>query len=234
MSETLKQRVAVHLEAGVKPSLKGRRVVLKDVVLVRADGTETAAAAEARRLRPNINLSFWSGETERQRNRVFAYDREGGRHTVQRKAGEQVVTRLGRRFYEEAPQTEWIFHLPIVNVRNGQQFNERYIDLTPQVLLNIFGPDAPEGKLLSKLTRTRGDQETLDRLIAQFKQYFPPGMHLGAQWEYEDVDEAVHTEVDNKELKYSMMRTGLRDGSRTVDVLLDRVVFGAPVTSYDL
>ena len=63
----MKQRVAVHLEAGVKPSLKGRRIVLKDVVLVRADGTETAGAAEARRLRPNINLSFWSGETERQK-----------------------------------------------------------------------------------------------------------------------------------------------------------------------
>ena len=110
MSETLKQRVAVHLEAGVKPSLKGRRIVLKDVVLVRADGTETAGAAEARRLRPNINLSFWSGETERQKNRVSAYDREGGRHTVQRKG--QVVTKLGRRFYDEAPQTEWIFTCP--------------------------------------------------------------------------------------------------------------------------
>ena len=59
-------------------------------------------------------------------------------------------------------------------------------------------------------------------------------MHLGAEWEYEDVDDAVRAEVDNKELKYSMMRAGLRDGSRTVDVLSDRVVFGAPVTSYDL
>ena len=39
MNETLKPRVAVHLEAGVKPSLKGRRIVLKDVVLV---GGQTA------------------------------------------------------------------------------------------------------------------------------------------------------------------------------------------------
>ena len=173
MSGALKERVRRHLEEGISPSLKGKRVVLKDVVLVRADGTETPVAQEARRLRPNINLSFWSGETERQKNRVFAYDREGGRHTVQRRAGEQVVTKLGRRFYEEAPQTEWIIHLPVVNVRNGEPFNPRYIDLTPTKLKNIFGPNSPEGELLAKLNRTRGDQETLDRLIAQYRKYFP-------------------------------------------------------------
>ena len=78
MSEALKERVRRHLEAGLQPSLKGRRAVLKDVVLVRADGRETPVVEEARRLKPNINLSYWSGETERQKNRVFAYDREGG------------------------------------------------------------------------------------------------------------------------------------------------------------
>ena len=77
-SEALKERARRHLEADVGPSLKGRRVVLKDVVLVRADGRETPVVEEARRLKPNINLSYWSGETERQKNRVFAYDREGG------------------------------------------------------------------------------------------------------------------------------------------------------------
>ena len=58
MSETLKERVRKHLEAGGRPTLKGRRVVLKDVVLVRADGRETPVAQEARRLKPHINLSF--------------------------------------------------------------------------------------------------------------------------------------------------------------------------------
>ena len=48
-----------------------------------------------------------------------------------RESGEQVVTKLGRRFYEEAPQTEWIINLPMAYVRNGQTFNNRYIDLTP-------------------------------------------------------------------------------------------------------
>ena len=78
MSEALKERVRRHLEAGLQPSLKGWRVVLKDVVLVRADGRETPVVEEARRLKPNIDLSYWSGETERQKDRVFAYDREGG------------------------------------------------------------------------------------------------------------------------------------------------------------
>ena len=67
MNETLKERARKHLEAGAQPTLKGRRVVLKDVVLVKADGRETPVSQEARRLKPNINLSFWSGETERQK-----------------------------------------------------------------------------------------------------------------------------------------------------------------------
>ena len=68
MSEPLQERVRKHLEEGVSPSLKGRRAVLKDVVLVRADGRETPVAIEARRLKPNIDLCFWSGETERPKN----------------------------------------------------------------------------------------------------------------------------------------------------------------------
>ena len=166
------KRAREHLEAGVEPSLKGRRVVLKDVVLVRADGRETPVAQEARRLRPNINLSFWSGETERDKNRVFAYDRDGQKHTVQRKAN---VTKLGRRFYEESPQTEWIIHLPVVNVRNGQKFNERYIDLTPDVLKTIYVPTDPEYELL-KLNRTRGDEESLNRMIRQYSTYMPQAL----------------------------------------------------------
>ena len=62
---------------------------------------------------------------------------------VQRRAGEQVVTKVGRRFYEETPQTEWIIHLPVVNVRNEENFNGRYIDLTPEKLKSIYSPEAP-------------------------------------------------------------------------------------------
>ena len=74
----------------------------------------------------------------------------------------------------------------------------------------------------------------MGKLIAQYGKYLPPGRVLGGELQYEDEDHAAHTEVDNKELKYSALRTGSRDGERTVDVILDRVVFGAPVASYDL
>ena len=61
------KRAREHLEAGVEPSLKGRRVVLKDVVLVRADGREAPVARGTMRVRPDIDLGYWSGGTERQR-----------------------------------------------------------------------------------------------------------------------------------------------------------------------
>ena len=56
-----------------------------------------------RRVAPNIDFSYWSGETERQKHRIFALGREGKQH-----AG-----RVGR---------------PVANVRNGEKFNERCID----------------------------------------------------------------------------------------------------------
>ena len=104
-----------------------------------------------------------------------------------------MATKAGRRFYEEAPQTEWIIHLPVVNVRSGQQFNERYIDLTPETLTSIYNPDRPEYALL-KLNRARGDQATLDRMMNQYRAYLPPGTILDSQWEYEDLDEGARVE----------------------------------------
>ena len=137
-------RVHKHLEAGVQPSLKGRRVVLKVVVLVRAGGRDTPVAQEARRLVPHVDLSYWSGNVEGQRDRVVAYDCEGKKHTVtQREAGEHVAMQAGRMFYEEAPLTEWLTHLPMVDVHNGQTFNECYIGMTPEKLKSIYSPEAP-------------------------------------------------------------------------------------------
>ena len=71
--------------------------------------------------------------------------------------GRANVTKLGRRFYEESPQTEWVIHLPVVNVRNNKKFSERYIDLTPDVLETTYEPADPDYELL-KLNRTRGDE----------------------------------------------------------------------------
>ena len=78
-----------------------------------------------------------------------------------------MATKAGRRFYEEAPQTEWISHLPVVNVRNGQTLNKRYIDLPPEGLKSIYSPEAP-GYALLKLNRTRGGQESSDSMMSQY------------------------------------------------------------------
>ena len=43
------RRIAKHLDSGIKPTISERRVVLQDVVIVRASGQEAPAAEEARR-----------------------------------------------------------------------------------------------------------------------------------------------------------------------------------------
>ena len=61
-SAAMQRRIASHLAAGVTPSVCGNRVVLQDIVLVRATGDRTPAAAEAQRqaeaLGINLNMSF--------------------------------------------------------------------------------------------------------------------------------------------------------------------------------
>ena len=61
-SNAMQRRIAAHLAAGVTPSVRGNRVMLQDVVLVRATGDRAPAAAEARRqadeLGINLNMSF--------------------------------------------------------------------------------------------------------------------------------------------------------------------------------
>ena len=76
-----------------------------------------------RRIAPNIDFSYWSGETKRQKNRIFALGREGKEHT----------DRVGRP-------------LARANVRNGEKFNERCIGLTPHFVekyLQAWRPKIP-------------------------------------------------------------------------------------------
>ena len=105
VSAAMRRRVSNHLDAGYLPSAKGNRVVLRDISLVQANGTETPAANEVRLQAASrgipINLSFWDKDTSTmtQGNRTFAYDIAGNSHiVVQRRGGERVVTKQGRRF----------------------------------------------------------------------------------------------------------------------------------------
>ena len=105
VSAAMRRRVSNHLDAGDMPSAKGNRVVLRDISLVQANGTQTPAANEVRLQVASrgitINLSFWDKDTATmtQGNRTFAYDIAGNSHIVaQRRLGEGVVTKQGRRF----------------------------------------------------------------------------------------------------------------------------------------
>ena len=67
VSPALKRRIANHLDAGYQPTLNGRRVVLRDVVLIRSSGDEAPAAAEVRRQAASrgidIDITYWDRET---------------------------------------------------------------------------------------------------------------------------------------------------------------------------
>ena len=99
-------------------------MVLRDISLLQANGTETPAANEVRLQAASrgiaINLSLWGKDAAMmtQGNKTFAYNIAGASHIVaRRRLGEKVVTKQGRRFYEEAPQTQWIVHVPIIPLR---------------------------------------------------------------------------------------------------------------------
>ena len=156
VSGALARRIANHLAAGYTPSLKGKRVVLRDVVLVRSDGREAPAAAEVRRQAATfdipMDISFWdrNAAVERQGNRVFAYDIDGNRHLIAHpRRGQRVVTVVGRRLYAEMPQTQWIARIPIVHVRthpDGRQrtSNAQTVDMTPEIIQDLFPQGSEE------------------------------------------------------------------------------------------
>ena len=127
VSAAMRRRITNHLDAGFLPSVKGNRVVLRDISLMQANGTETPAATEVRLQAASrgipINLAFWDTNTAAvtQGNQTFAYDIAGNRHIVARKRlGERVATKQGRRFYEEAPQTQWTVHVPVIPYRKSE------------------------------------------------------------------------------------------------------------------
>ena len=216
------------LDAGLRPALKGTRLVLGKLVLVRADGEETKHAEAVREL--GVPVNFWDRGTERKGNRVYGKDINGNRYMLSHmKNGQRVVTKKGRRFYNEAPVTEWIIHLPIANRRNEKLFDHRWHDMTPEIMENLFETDTEEYKLL---TRTMNTTEP-ERMMTEWQRMFPPGMVLPQDWEYKDRDPGVDVIVDpTKTLTYSLHKTGR--GGRTVDTVLDRVVFGEPITPFDL
>ena len=156
VSAALKRRIANHLDAGYQPSINGRRIVLRDVILIRSSGDEAPAAAEVRRQAASrgidIDISYWDREAaaEQQGNKSFAFDITGHKHLIVHKRNSQrVVTTQGRRFYAEAPQTKWLVHVPVVNRRVHSDsdtyvyFGHRIITMTEDMMQVLFPPIVP-------------------------------------------------------------------------------------------
>ena len=79
--------------------------MLKDVVLIRANGERAPAASEAERQATTrgirLDIAFWNSEREvhHRDNRIISYDKQGVGHTIARKVkDENVATKTGRRF----------------------------------------------------------------------------------------------------------------------------------------
>ena len=74
-------------------------------------------------------------------------------------------------------------------------------------------------------------------MMAFWAKYFPANMVIPKAWEYEDSAPDIQIVVDRDRLPltYSAQYTGItRTGRRTIDTFLDQVVFGIPITGFDL
>ena len=72
-------------------------------------------------------------------------------------------------------------------------------------------------------------------MMAKWKEIFPPGWVIPETWEYGDIDPDVDIVVDGLPMTFSAQYTGVtRSGERTIHTFLDQIVFGVPLTGFDL
>ena len=193
-SAAMQRRIASHLENGITPSVRGNRAMLKDVVLIKANGERAPAAAEAERqataLGINLDMSFWNTNraTDPRGNQIFAFDRSGQGHTIVRKyRGERVVTKAGRRFYNESPQTQWIVHLPAILRRqladgSSSCSKPQTVDINMKFMLEMFEPQQPWYHLLDAI-RTRDGADAQQQVQHMKREWSAAFQQRGLQFQ---------------------------------------------------
>ena len=99
-------------------------------------------------------------------------------------------------------------------------------------------PDGPDLENARRLLRTLDgpeQQAQVNATMAKWAEICPAGMVIPADWEYEDGDPDVHIVVDTPPLTFSAQYAGVtRSGERTIDTFLDQILFGGPITGFDL
>ena len=200
VSSRLRTRIGTLLDGGATVSLRRNSLVLRDVVLTRQNGTETPAAAEMRMQveRRNLNpasfsLDRWdrTAAVQQTGNQTFAFDRNGNRQMVSRTQDkERVVTKAGRRFYADAPLTEWIFQVPVANQRgNGALWRHRYLPLTEEGIaqLDLDIDLSAFAFTRSGIAHAHEEAANLERLRAYIEPKIQANFHkFTAAYEYED------------------------------------------------
>ena len=137
--------------------------------------------------------------------------------------GENRVTKTGLRFHNDS-YTRWIAHVPTYMVRKGTgaRFRADRFDVTGEQLglsLNARGTDEQQLSMLNRL---------YDAWVAS-------GAAQQALVMPSDFGGDVEMYIDTtRRPTFDKQEIGVRDGKRTVDTILDRVVFGEPIYAEDL
>ena len=105
-------------------------------------------------------------------------------------------------------------------------------------MLELFEPNAPWYHLIDT-TRTRDGadaQQQVREMKLNWSAVFQPGLQIPDSWvDPSGLGPNVTAEVDTPPVTFSIQSSGLSDnGSRTIDTFLDQVVFGMPITGFDL
>ena len=142
VAAAMRRRIAAALDAGERPTLRGKNLRLGSVVLQRADGRDAPALREvemqmARRNMPTAGAfdTFQAGTSHRGRN-TYSVDFAGQERVITRQVnGENRVTQAGRRCYRQS-YARYIVHVPTYLVRRstGARFREDHYDITGEQL----------------------------------------------------------------------------------------------------
>ena len=232
VSSALRKRIAAALEAGERPSLQKKNLRLGSVVLQRSDGRDAPALQEvaiqmARRgLDTAGAFNTFLPSAYVRGHRTYAVDVAGLEHVIARRIrGENRVTKAGQRFHTTS-YSRYIIHVPTFLVRRstGARFREDHYDVTgEQIGLDV------------ELNARGTPEEQLSQLNRAYDQWVASGAAAKALVLPSDYGPGVEMFVDTaRRPTFDRQRANVRDGERTVDTILDRVVFGEPVFAEDM
>ena len=232
VSAALHERIGAALQAGERPWLQKNNLRLGSIVLQRSDGRDAPALREVaiQMARRGLDVAgafdTFVPSTYVRGSRTYAVDVAGLEHVIARRIrGENRVTKAGQRFHQMG-YARYIVQVPTVYERlsTGALFRQDHHPVTGDQLgwnveLNVRG--APE-QALSQLNRL-------------YDEWVASGAAQAAVVPGSDYGPSVKLHVDTtRRPRFDLQEAYVRDGKRTVDTILDRVVFGEPVFAEDL